>query len=95
MPSADPLIDQLPVIDQIRSIIRDHGRMPVDVDTIPAGADLYEAGLSSHASVRVMLAVEDCFDLEFPDHMLTSSVFQSIASIGAAVSTLRATSAPS
>lgn len=77
------------VTDEIRQIIDDHGRLPVDVGTLARDADLYQAGLSSHASVNVMLALEDHFDIEFPDRMLTPSVFESIASIEAAVSTLR------
>ncbi|HYB24530.1 MAG TPA: acyl carrier protein [Solirubrobacteraceae bacterium] len=76
--------------DEIREIISSHGRLPIDVDTLTPDADLYQAGLSSHASVNVMLALEDHFDIEFPDHMLTSSAFESIAAIEAAVSTLRA-----
>jgi acyl carrier protein len=75
--------------DEIREIIGAHGRLPIDVGTLAPDADLYQAGLSSHASVNVMLALEDHFDIEFPDHMLTASVFESIASIEAAVSTLR------
>ena len=46
--------------------------------------------MSSHASVNVMLALEDHFDIEFPDAMLKRDVFESIASIEAAVSELRA-----
>ena len=52
-------------------------------------ADLYEAGMTSHASVNVMLALEGEFDIEFPDHMLKRSVFDSIASISAALSELQ------
>ena len=37
--------------------------------------------MSSHASVNVMLALEDAFDIEFPDRMLKRSVFESIAGI--------------
>jgi acyl carrier protein len=37
-----------------------------------------------------MLALEDHFDIEFPDHMLNPSVFESISSIEAAVSELGA-----
>ncbi len=77
--------------DEIRQIISDHGRLPIDVGTLAADADLYQAGLSSHASVNVMLALEDHFDVEFPDAMLKPSVFESIASIEAAVSELRST----
>ena len=77
--------------DEIRQIINDHGRLPIDVGTLAADADLYQAGMSSHASVNVMLALEDHFDIEFPDRMLKPSVFESIASIEAAVSELRST----
>jgi acyl carrier protein len=75
--------------DEIRKIINDHGHLPVDVDSLASDADLYQAGLSSHASVNVMLALEDHFDVEFPDSMLTPGVFASITSIEAAVSELR------
>jgi acyl carrier protein len=75
--------------DDIRQIIEEHGYLPIDVAALAPDADLYQAGLSSHASVNVMLALEDRFDIEFPDHMLTPGVFASIASIEAAVSELR------
>lgn len=74
--------------EQVRQIIKEHGRMPGDVDSLPEDADLYEAGMTSHASVNVMLALEDQFDIEFPDHMLTRDVFESIASITAALGQL-------
>jgi acyl carrier protein len=74
---------------QVRQVVRDQGRMPVDVDSLAADADLYEAGMTSHASVNVMLGLEDAFDVEFPDHMLTRDVFESIASISAALEELQ------
>jgi acyl carrier protein len=73
---------------RIREVIRDHGRLPVDVGTLSDDADLYEAGMTSHASVNVMLGLEDAFDIEFPDEMLKRSVFESVASIEAALSRL-------
>jgi acyl carrier protein len=73
---------------QIRAVLRDHARLPVDVESLGAETDLFAAGMSSHASVNVMLALEDTFDLEFPDAMLKRSVFESIAAIDAAVSEL-------
>jgi acyl carrier protein len=76
--------------DEIRQILRDHGRLAVDVDSLSSDADLYQAGMTSHASVNVMLALEDAFDVEFPDSMLTRSVFESVDAIEAAVSELRA-----
>lgn len=75
--------------DEIRQIITQHGRLPVDVQTLPGDADLYEAGMTSHASVNVMLGLEDHFDIEFPDRMLKRSVFESIDAIATALSELR------
>lgn len=65
----------------IRRVLRDHGRLTVDADTLATDADLYHYGMTSHASVNVMLALEGEFDVEFPDHMLKRNVFRSIGSI--------------
>jgi len=73
----------------IRQVVADHGRLPVDIATLDDDADLFQAGMTSHASVNVMLALEGEFEIEFPDSMLKRSVFESIAAIGAAVSELR------
>jgi acyl carrier protein len=76
------------MIDQIRKILRDHGRLSKDVDTLADTADLYQAGMTSHASVNVMLALEGQFDIEFPDHMLKRSVFESMAAMRDAIQEL-------
>ena len=74
--------------DRIRAVIAAHGRIPAEVADLPNDADLYKAGLTSHASVNVMLAIEDEFDVEFPEAMLRKSTFESIASIRAALTEL-------
>jgi acyl carrier protein len=71
---------------QIRQVLADHARLPVDINTVSDHADLFQAGMTSHASVNVMLALEDSFDIEFPDSMLKRSVFESIGAIGDAIS---------
>lgn len=81
------------MIDEIRQVIREHGRLLVDVDTLSDETDLYDAGMTSHASVSVMLGLEDTFDVEFPDPMLTRDVFSSVRSIADALSVLRAEAA--
>ena len=73
---------------EIRRVLSEHARLPVEVDTLSDEADLFAAGMSSHASVNLMLALEDAFDLEFPDRMLTRSVFESITAIDAAIEEL-------
>jgi acyl carrier protein len=76
------------VTDKIRKAIQDHARVSADVATLSDDADLYQAGMTSQASVNVMLALEDAFDVEFPDRMLKRSVFESVASIRAALTEL-------
>ena|SRR6516164_4666350 len=85
-----PRIPIMDVTSTIRRILKEHGRLSRDADTLPVDADLYEAGMTSHASVNVMLALEGEFDIEFPDRMLKRSVFDSISSISAAVGELQA-----
>jgi acyl carrier protein len=65
----------------IRRVLRDHGRLAIDPDKLGPDTDLYQTGMTSHASVNVMLALEGEFDVEFPDHMLKRNVFRSIGSI--------------
>ena len=79
-----------PDLDKIRTILKEHGRLSRDVESLTAEADLYQAGMTSHASVNVMLALEGEFEVEFPDHMLKRNVFNTMASIRAALDELKA-----
>jgi acyl carrier protein len=83
------------VTDEIRQIISDYGRLPIDAESLSPQDDLYRAGMTSHASLNVMIALEDHFDVEFPDRMLNRSVFASIGSIQAALTELRGEAAMS
>jgi acyl carrier protein len=74
--------------EQIRKILAEYGRLAIDATAVAEGGDLYQAGMTSHASVNVMLALEGAFDIEFPDRMLRRNVFESIAAIKAAVQEL-------
>jgi acyl carrier protein len=76
------------IVEKIRRILSDHGRLSRAADTLDEMADLYQAGMTSHASVNVMLALEGEFEIEFPDHMLKRSVFESIAAMRDAISEL-------
>ncbi|HEX5659210.1 MAG TPA: acyl carrier protein [Polyangiales bacterium] len=78
------------MIDQIRGVLRQHARLAVDVDTLSADADLYAAGLTSHATVNLMVALENQFDVEFPESMLRRRSFESIAAIQSALAELTA-----
>jgi acyl carrier protein len=71
--------------DRIRQVIKEYGKLSVDPATLADDADLYQAGMTSHASVNVMIALEDTFDIEFLDSMLKRSVFESVDSIAQAL----------
>jgi len=73
---------------QIREILSEHARLPVEMSSLDDDADLYQAGMTSHASVSVMLALEDTFDIEFPEAMLRKSTFESVSAISAALTSL-------
>jgi acyl carrier protein len=76
------------ITDKIKTILKNQGRLSVDPMTLGDTADLYQAGMTSHASVNVMLALEGEFDIEFPDRMLKRQVFESVAAMRAAVEEL-------
>ena len=70
---------------KIRRILEVQGRLGNDAAKLTDAADLYRAGMTSHATVNVMLALEGEFGVEFPDSMLKRSVFESISAMRAAV----------
>lgn len=74
--------------DAIRELLKKHGGLQVDIGALDGGADLYAAGLSSFASVQLMLAIEEHFDVEFPDSMLNRKSFQSIDAIARTVASI-------
>lgn len=74
---------------EIRDIILNHARLSADVATLADTSDLYAAGLTSLTTVNLMLALEDHFDIEFPDRMLVRKTFESIQSLSEAVEALK------
>lgn len=80
--------------DRIREVLARHGRLPVDAALLSEDDDLFQAGMTSHASVNVMLALEDAFDVEFPEAMLRKSTFSSIGSLQRALTALRGSEVP-
>ena len=73
---------------RIRAVLAEYGRLTASPETLDADMDLYQVGMTSHASVNVLIGLEAEFDIEFPDAMLTRSGFSSIAAIRAALLTL-------
>lgn len=74
--------------ETIRKILTEHSKLSVNLSSLSAGSDLYDAGLTSLTTVNVMLAIEDHFDVEFEDSMLSRATFQSVDSLVEAVEEL-------
>ncbi len=72
-------------VKAIREILAQHGRLSVDIGSLDEKSDLYAVGLTSLATVGIMLALEDRFDIEFPESMLSRKTFKSVSAITEAV----------
>lgn len=78
------------MIDKIRDTLRQYARLSQDVSGISETADLYACGLTSHATVNLMLGLEDAFEVEFPERMLRRRTFESIRNIRESIEELTA-----
>jgi acyl carrier protein len=76
----------------IRTILSQHAALTVPVEHLADGDDLYTYGLSSLATVELMLALEDEFDVELPERLLVRSTFESIDAISEAIASVTAAS---
>ncbi len=75
-------------IEAIREVVAEQIGVAFDAQNFDFEGDLYSAGLTSLATVGLMLGLEERFDIEFPESMLGRSTFRSIAAISEAVSKL-------
>ena len=73
----------------IRSLLETHGRLGAKVAGLTDTQDLAGAGLTSFASVQLMLGLEEAFDVEFPERMLNRRSFASISAIEACLNEIR------
>ncbi len=74
--------------DRVTALVRRFAKLDDGAGLADAHTDLWEAGMSSLHSVSLMMAVEEEFDVEFPETMLTRATFSSVASIAQAVRSL-------
>jgi acyl carrier protein len=76
--------------DRLQHIVKDYAGLNRPLEDIEDSTDLYYAGMSSQASVVLMIAVESQFGIEFPDAMLNRDVFANIGAIADAIESLLA-----
>jgi acyl carrier protein len=87
--AAEGSAGQASYAQQIRAILAEHGWLSTPADKLGDASDLYEAGLTSLATVNLMLALEEHFDVEFTDKMLGRKTFGTIRSLAEAIAELR------
>lgn len=75
--------------NRIRRIITEQAGIELPIEEVRDSTDLYRAGMNSYASVLLMISLENEFGVEFPDGMLSRSVFESIDSIANALESLK------
>jgi len=75
--------------DRIRKIVTNNSGLGLKSESVNDRTNLYQSGMTSYASVVLMIALENEFDLEFPDGMLSRSVFESIDTIANAIESLQ------
>jgi len=73
------------VVDGILGIVASYGNLSIEMSSLSYDEDLFHAGMTSYASVQVMLELERRFGIEFPDDMLCQSTFESVSAIRSAV----------
>ena len=71
----------LTVQARVRTVLKSAAGLSTDIDQLADDADLYAAGLTSHATVNLMLALEDAFNIELPDRLLRRKTFSSVSAI--------------
>ena len=76
------------MIDRIRAILDAHGKLTVAASSLGEFDDLFAAGLDSLAMVNLLMAIEEQFDIEVPDRLLSRRTFSSLHTLTAMVGDL-------
>lgn len=76
--------------DRVRAIVASMNLVPVPLEGLSDEDNLFDAGMTSFGSVQLMLAIEEDFDIEFPNALLTRKTFATLGGLIAAVEQLAA-----
>ena len=77
------------VEDEVREILRTKSGLGDAALTMPASEDLWQLGMTSVASVAMMVALEETFSVKFPAEKLRHATFGSVDNIVACLHDLR------
>ncbi|MCF7697256.1 acyl carrier protein [Mycetohabitans sp. B2] len=74
---------------KLREILAQWADLDVPIASLSDDASLYDAGMSSLATVKILMAIENAFNVEIPDEWLTRELFTSVASLSQAIKQLQ------
>lgn len=77
--------------EKIRQLIESEGDALANPAAIRDTDDLFEAGLTSLGAVRLIVALEDSFQIEIPDALLDRAAFSSVDAIADLVDQVKRT----
>jgi acyl carrier protein len=76
--------------DRVRAFVGSMNLVPVPIDGLSDQDNLFDIGMTSFGSVQLMMAIEEEFDIEFPNSLLTRKTFATLGGLIAAVEQLAA-----
>ena len=76
------------ITDVLLSILQKHLKFVNPAETFPMDAELESLGLDSMSAIDLLLALEETFEIIFPDAMLTPEVFRTARSLENAIQSL-------
>ncbi|ONG48982.1 hypothetical protein BKE38_21365 [Pseudoroseomonas deserti] len=65
----------------VREVLTRCAGLPAGDGVLPLEGDLFAHGLTSLRAVDIMAALEERFDVEFPDEALNRETFRSVAAL--------------
>jgi acyl carrier protein len=74
-------MNNLSMLQTIRRLIDETGKLSTPAQDLGLDADLYRAGLTPFMAIRLMLKLERQYGVEFSERMLNCRSLSSIASI--------------
>lgn len=72
----------------IAEIVVSHGKLPHAAADLRPDADLFDLGMSSYNAVQIMMALEERYDIRFPDELLRKEHFATLGRLASAVRSL-------
>lgn len=69
------------MFETIQRLIDQEARLRIPAGDLTPRANLYELGLTAFTAIRLLLAIERAFDIEFPRRLLNKETMASMESI--------------